>query len=88
MLDIRRWSLVRVAVTSLAWILLVLALFVGYVALQVFIVTRTTHADGIGAGSMGVTINGWLAVAVLFAPPLVLTALWMVTRRSALPRSG
>jgi hypothetical protein len=81
MLDLRRWSLVRLIVSSLLWIVVVPLLFVGLVALQIFIETRAAGAAGIGAVAVGV--EGWLALAVLFGPPLVVTLLWIVKRRSA-----
>jgi len=81
MLDLRRWSLVRLIVSSLLWIVVIPLLFVGLVALKIFIETRGAGASGIGAVSVGV--EGWVALAGLFGPPLVETMLWIVKRRSA-----
>ena len=88
MLDLRRWSSIRVAVSWLLWIILVVVLFVGYAALQVFVATRTSEGAGIGAASVGITVNGWLMIAVLFGPPLILTAVWILKRRSVKQQSA
>jgi hypothetical protein len=88
MLDLQRWSPVRVAVSGLLSIILVVVLFVGYAALQLFNATRTAEGTGIGAASVGINVNGWLMIAVLFGPPLVRTAFWIMKRRSAGQQAG
>jgi len=80
-LDRRRWSLARLIVSSLLWIVGIPLLLVGYVAVKIFIETRDAGASGIGAVSYGV--EGWIALAVLFGPPLVATVVWVLQRRSS-----
>jgi hypothetical protein len=81
MLDLRRWSLARLIVTSLLWIVIVPLLVVGSVALRIYIETRNSGSSGIGGVYYGG--EGWLALAVLFGPPLIVAVLWIVSRRSA-----
>jgi hypothetical protein len=78
MLDLRRWSIARLIVSSFLWIVVVVLVCVGYVALQIFIQTRGAGAAGVGTVFFG--IDGWLALAVLFGPPLIVSALWIARR--------
>jgi hypothetical protein len=78
--NLQTWSFGRIVGASVLWVLLVVALFVGYVALRIFLETRNAGAAGIGAVAVG--IPGELSLVLLFGPPLILTALWIARRRS------
>jgi len=70
--------------SRLLWIDIVSLLLVGSVALRIYIETRNAGSSGIGAVYHG--DEGWLALAALFGPPLIVTGLWIVKRRSAAPQ--
>jgi hypothetical protein len=84
MLDIRHWSLARVAIASTLWVVLNVALGAGFVYLQYRRLSApSTGSGGIGAVSIGI---GELAFAILvlylFGPPILLTVVWYFVRRS------
>jgi hypothetical protein len=82
MLDIRRWSFARVAVTSALWIALNVALAVGFVYLQ-FRKLSSTGSPGIGAVSFGIDELVFAALLLyLFGPAILVTVVWYFVRRS------
>jgi hypothetical protein len=78
MFDVGRWSFARVAVVSVLWVVLNVALIAAALYIW-FKWPRGTGSAGIGAVSVGVT--PFVPVFYLFGPPILLTVIWFVLRR-------
>jgi hypothetical protein len=79
MLDIGLWSFVRVALASILWVGLNLALAAGLIYLRL----RRAHSSGSGGiGAVAGTGELALILLYLFGPPILLTLVWLFVRRS------
>ena len=80
MLDLGSWSFGRVALASVLWVVLDVALVAVYFYLKFRSQWQVSGSGGIGAVTGG--INVLLTILVLFGPPILLTATWWLKRRS------
>ena len=79
MLNLSEWSLPRVSMIAVGWIILV----VGWQVLQFYLLFRRMRVESgeTGSGGIGAVSVGLFGVAaVLFGPPIVLLLVWGVLR--------
>jgi hypothetical protein len=79
MLDLQAWSFWNVLLVSLGWIVLVPVIIAAWILLPAFFGDSATGSGGIGAVSFG--MNVLIAPLILFGPPAVLFAAWLLLRR-------
>ena len=80
MLDLGSWSFGRVAMASVLWV----ALDVAVVAVYVYLKFRSQWQSA-GSGGIGAVIGAihlLMVILVLFGPPILLTVTWWLKRRS------
>jgi hypothetical protein len=79
MLDLRRWSFASVALASVLWVVLNVALIAAAIYIWFRWETRGAGSGGIGAVSYGFGLV--FPVLYLFGPPILLTVIWFIVRR-------
>jgi hypothetical protein len=79
MLDLRRWSFASVALASVLWVVLNVALIAAAIYIRFRWETRGAGSGGIGAVSFGVGLV--FPVLYLFGPPVALIVIWFIARR-------
>ena len=78
MLHLSEWSVARVLLVSVAWVILV----AGWQVIQFYLLYRHMRAESAatGSGGIGAVVGASGPVYVLFGPPLLLLVVWLVLR--------
>ena len=77
MTSLRSWSLGRVLLVCVGWIVLSLVAIVLWMLQSLWIANSGTGSGGIGAVSIGINA---LVLAVPVAPPIALIVAWLIVR--------